>query len=407
MLRTPESAGLIPESQSGIERVVTQFANTFDLDDQTVGHLEQTRLAIRASRFSRWIQAYLPSLPTERRDPLQEACASVLSRRKEFALLLGAPPIGGLLNECLRSSDPAWGLAMEANLLAANGADLSAVLDAGLSATPVLADRALVGGAWPSPSESVQAISEAHTLVALPCVGALFIDPFDLFVEDRADGALLEHDIQRLRAGLGYLEVTGGAFASDVARTLQRVVPSVHRVAAYSATSQVMTGRAVVSLNHSPDALAEALVHEAQHSKLAMVIDSCAAAGAPLVQGNDLEDLESPWRPDLRPAEGILHGCASFLVVAEFWARADDAGLGPHAYAQAWLRGDQVRRGLEVLLSSSRLTEAGEVVAAGFRLRVQDILNRGVPSRSVIDIVLADETRTWLDGRWSPPLVGG
>ncbi|MFF8016937.1 aKG-HExxH-type peptide beta-hydroxylase [Streptomyces sp. NPDC007929] len=70
---------------------------------------------------------------------------------------------------------------------------------------------------------------------------------------------------------------------------------------------------------HARD-LAETLVHEMQHSKLAAVmhlVDLLAEPGT----AQPCARYYAPWRDDPRPLYGLLHGTYAFLSVARFWSR--------------------------------------------------------------------------------------
>src|ERR1043165_4719856 len=62
--------------------------------------------------------------------------------------------------------------------------------------------------------------------------------------------------------------------------------------------------------------LAETLVHEAAHSTLQILTDE-TSYWAPLGGG---VPYRSPWRKDLRPISGMVHGIFAFLAVGEFWS---------------------------------------------------------------------------------------
>ena len=77
-----------------------------------------------------------------------------------------------------------------------------------------------------------------------------------------------------------------------------------------------------VTLSRPPHArdLAETLVHEMQHSKLAAVmhlVDLLAEPGT----AEPGRRYYAPWRDDPRPLYGLLHGTYAFLSVARFWSR--------------------------------------------------------------------------------------
>src|SRR5690606_21063095 len=171
-----------------------------------------------------------------------------------------------------------------------------------------------------------------------------------------------------------------------------------------SASSGDAYGSMVVARPAGALALAETLVHEFQHSKLAALIHLF-----PLADDDRAERYYAPWRPDPRHLTGLLHGAYAFTGVAGFWrdrlAHPDHGpaaayhfalrrpqtrlvdrrrltsvrrpGRGPgrgrlahpdHGPAAAYhfaLRRTQTRLVVRTLLTSGRLTEAGHGLVSG------------------------------------------
>jgi HEXXH motif-containing protein len=144
--------------------------------------------------------------------------------------------------------------------------------------------------------------------------------------------------------------------------TLQRIVPVGYDAERHlSASYREAIGTIYVSLHPDPMTMAEALVHEHQHTKL----------NAALAQDEILLDaleprFASPVRPDLRPLLGILLAVHAFVPVAELWARMSDAGDAHATSARGRARFESVRRGnregLDVLLANARHTAVGEAL---------------------------------------------
>lgn len=168
----------------------------------------------------------------------------------------------------------------------------------------------------------------------------------------------------------GWCRATAGAIAclsdasaallDDVMATTTLLVPltSPDPRTVRNHTSSAMFGLVATSLPAGDAALAEVLVHETQHSKLHVVenLTTLALDGA--------QDLCSPWRPDPRPASGLLHGAFSFAAVAELWAAlaaSRDAPGREAAAAEAVHRREQVLAAVAILRSSDRLTRQGSV----------------------------------------------
>ncbi|WP_258039631.1 HEXXH motif-containing putative peptide modification protein, partial [Streptomyces sp. SM1] len=143
-----------------------------------------------------------------------------------------------------------------------------------------------------------------------------------------------------------------------------------------SASSGDAYGAMVIARPSSALALAEALVHEFQHSKLAVLIHLF-----PLVSDDRTERFYAPWRPDPRHLTGLLHGAYAFTGVAGFWRDrlADPAHAGTAAYHFA-LRRTQSRLVVRTLLTSGRLTEAGHALVTGLARTLDAWLREPVPA---------------------------
>lgn len=125
-----------------------------------------------------------------------------------------------------------------------------------------------------------------------------------------------------------------------------------------SASSGDSYGAMVIARPASATALAEALVHEFQHSKLAALIHLF-----PLLDDDRAEHYYAPWRHDPRHLTGLLHGAYAFTGVAGFWrdrlAEPEHAGTAAYHFA---LRRTQSRLVVRTLLTSGRLTPAGHAL---------------------------------------------
>ncbi|MFF5885695.1 HEXXH motif domain-containing protein [Streptomyces sp. NPDC012589] len=128
-----------------------------------------------------------------------------------------------------------------------------------------------------------------------------------------------------------------------------------------SASSGDAYGSMVVARPAGALALAETLVHEFQHSKLAALIHLF-----PLADDDRAERYYAPWRPDPRHLTGLLHGAYAFTGVAGFWRdRLAHPDHGPAAAYHFALRRTQTRLVVRTLLTSGRLTEAGHGLVSG------------------------------------------
>ncbi|MGI3202139.1 aKG-HExxH-type peptide beta-hydroxylase [Streptomyces sp. GLT-R25] len=135
------------------------------------------------------------------------------------------------------------------------------------------------------------------------------------------------------------------------------------------------------SSHNRPDAvrLAETLVHEFQHSKLAALLHHF-----PLLDDDRIERFYAPWRSDPRHLTGLLHGAYAFTGVAGFWRlrmhdpSSDTAVRGFAAYHFA-LRRLQARLVVRTLGQSGRLAPLGTVIVDGLARTLTDWLHEDVP----------------------------
>jgi len=147
------------------------------------------------------------------------------------------------------------------------------------------------------------------------------------------------------------------AYASAIGTGLRCVVPmraggtGDHR----SGTAQDAFGAVALTLPDDTDMLGELLVHEMQHAKLSALCDLFD-----LFDPSDGTMFRVPWRPDLRPVEGVLHGTYAHLAVAELWRsrsehRPDGKARDAYLMYRTW-----VDNAIEDLLNSGALTPQGK-----------------------------------------------
>ncbi|MFL1899822.1 aKG-HExxH-type peptide beta-hydroxylase [Streptomyces tauricus] len=129
-------------------------------------------------------------------------------------------------------------------------------------------------------------------------------------------------------------------------------------------------------------ALAETLVHEFQHSKVAALLHLF-----PLLDDDREERYYAPWRGDPRHLTGLLHGAYAFTGVAGFWRdrlaearRPEAADLAGYHFA---LRRTQSRLVVRTLLTSGRLTVQGRVFTTGLARTLDGWLREPVPATAL------------------------
>ncbi|MGA5204035.1 aKG-HExxH-type peptide beta-hydroxylase [Streptomyces variegatus] len=131
-----------------------------------------------------------------------------------------------------------------------------------------------------------------------------------------------------------------------------------------SASSGDSFGGMLIVRPASALALAETLVHELQHSKLAALLHLF-----PLLEDDRAERYYAPWRTDPRHLTGLLHGAYAFTGVAGFWRDRLAGAEGAEAVERAGyffaLRRLQSRLAARTLLTSGRLTVQGRALVSG------------------------------------------
>jgi HEXXH motif-containing protein len=178
-------------------------------------------------------------------------------------------------------------------------------------------------------------------------------------------GRALEEWTAALRSALTLVEEGLPAWLGELPDTLSRLVPVGFEPERHlSASYREAPGVAYLTLHPDPLTLAEAILHEAQHSKLNLL----SWLDAVLVNGRTTW-TPSPVRPDLRPLMGVLLAVHAFVPVA-----ALHAGLvaADHPLSRT---GPFQRRRAEVLASNQRgvdvLKRLAEPTAIGQRLLVE------------------------------------
>ncbi|MET9764170.1 HEXXH motif domain-containing protein [Streptomyces sp. NPDC006372] len=145
-----------------------------------------------------------------------------------------------------------------------------------------------------------------------------------------------------------------------------------------SASSGDSFGGMLIVRPSSPLALAETLVHELQHSKLAALLHLF-----PLLEDDRAERYYAPWRTDPRHLTGLLHGVYAFTGVAGFWrdrlAGAQDDRTADTAGYHFALRRLQSRLVVRTLLAEGRLTPQGRALVSGLARTLDGWLREPVP----------------------------
>ena len=168
---------------------------------------------------------------------------------------------------------------------------------------------------------------------------------------------------------------------------LARVIVPIHNqlVSSHlSSSCPAAPGVICMSFTGNPLQIMEALVHEAGHHKLFLIerLDQLTTSSEAIYQ--------SPWRSDLRPARGLIHGAYSFAGVANLWRVLLGSGkLSSHhrpAVEMALHTSTrQVKEALEVLQTTDVLTQAGREIVDCLSSDITAVLvpgPRSIPERT-------------------------
>jgi hypothetical protein len=141
--------------------------------------------------------------------------------------------------------------------------------------------------------------------------------------------------------------------------------------------------------------VAEALVHELQHSKLNALFDL-----ADLFSPGDQPWMYAPWLDEPRPLSGLLHGIYAFMSVVEFWdvqrACAPPAEQRRVQFAYGY-RARQLERVIGSVRVRPELTEMGREFVDGVAGRLAACTPVDAPDDivAVVDLLTADHHAIW------------
>lgn len=158
------------------------------------------------------------------------------------------------------------------------------------------------------------------------------------------------------------------AYSAPLFAGLRAVVPLRPDSAGHrrSSTARQAFGAVGVALPSDSETLIALLVHEFQHVKLSALTDLFD-----LFDPADGRLLQVPWRGDLRPVEGVLHGTYAHLGIAELWrSRARGAAEGKARELSRRYR-SWVREAIDTLSGSGALTEYGQRFVNGMHATVE------------------------------------
>ncbi|MEU9999890.1 HEXXH motif-containing putative peptide modification protein [Streptomyces sp. NPDC050848] len=171
------------------------------------------------------------------------------------------------------------------------------------------------------------------------------------------------------RSAQDLLTRTDPARAAEVRRAVRALVPLVpHGPGSSGATLSVAPGAVLTSLPSGAQDMAETLVHEVHHSKLATLHEL-----VPLYLPGRTAVHRVGWRSDPRPIAGVFHGAYAHLALTDLWRRAATAeGVSARWRTSAGQQfdriHDEVDEALAILLESDELTSEGREFAHQMRL---------------------------------------
>lgn len=153
-------------------------------------------------------------------------------------------------------------------------------------------------------------------------------------------------------------------FRGEIELLLQQVVPvGWDEERHLSASVQEAIGTIYLSLHPNPMTMAEAVIHEVSHNKLAALREL-----DPVLLNHPDERYASPVRPDPRPLWGVLLAVHAFLPVAALHAAMIDAGAPGCGHPELRRRLDEIiagnHEGAQVLRAHARPTPLGAQLLA-------------------------------------------
>jgi HEXXH motif-containing protein len=187
----------------------------------------------------------------------------------------------------------------------------------------------------------------------------------------------------RWHASLTLLAVADPGRRSEVTALVRSLVPLAESPeGTRSATLGSAPWAVLTQLPDTAQGLAAVLVHETQHSKLAVLADL-----TPLWQDGGDAVHRVAWRAGVRPVGAVLQGTYAHLALADLWHRlAARRGATPAARTVARLRREsyreQVSEALAVLRGSGELTLAGSQFTEGMERHLASLTDRPARHRT-------------------------
>lgn len=247
----------------------------------------------------------------------------------------------------------------------------------------VRASRGLTLRTWLEDTDPYHGLSEPHPPIEL--TGPEFAE-WGKLVGEAWDILTLSHPESARELAIGL-------------RTLGPIEPDADTV---GASASAAFGAIRLSAGGSAPDVAEALVHEMQHSKLNALLTLVK-----LTTDDGACRYLAPWRDDPRPLVGVVHGVYAFTCGIEFWLRqeatAAEAEVRKIAFNIAHRR-VQVRRALHTLMTSGNLTRPGEALVEAVSARLSRCEQAPISPTVMrtVEMMTADHRALWRL-RWARP----
>jgi HEXXH motif-containing protein len=251
-------------------------------------------------------------------------------------------------------------------------------------------------GEW-SGTPAIRAVADGLAWNVLLETADPYLDRYPLPMSAGLSPADLRRWRDRLRSAWDVLVRYHRWAAEPMASGISVVVPLTPHsdTDLVSATTPAAFGAIATSWPPDQVTLAETLVHEFQHVKLGALLDL-----VPLLEPGG-EKVYAPWRPDPRPAGGLLQGVYAHLGIVRFWLAQQHAETGPDDVlrAQASLArwAAAIEPAVRTLQQSGCLTQAGLRFVRSLGARARDEVAGEVPgqARQVAGEAAKDHWLTW------------
>ena len=224
-------------------------------------------------------------------------------------------------------------------------------------------------------------------------------DPYRGFAEPRPPTTLADSDLAEWRKLVAeawdVLTLHHRDHARELATGLRALVPIPPGSDVVGSSSPAAFGGMALSGNGSATKIAEAMVHELQHSKINALLELVE-----LAEDDREPRCYAPWRDDPRPVLGVLHGVVAFSSGVEFWSTQRTLAQSSDLRAidfEIVLRRQQVRLAARLLSGSGKLSPAGQTLvdALSQRLEISENAEVSTDVTEIVDAMVDDHQAIW------------